>query len=76
VLGLLIYVTYPLSFFLGNVYQDLALEFYIVGGVIGGFAAGFIWTAQGAFFSRTATLYAQAKNIDVQEANSLLSGSQ
>ena len=32
----------------------------IAGGVVGGFAAGFLWSAQGAYFSSTAKLYAAA----------------
>lgn len=60
----------------------------IVGGVIGGFAAGFLWSAQGAYFAATAKLYAAASRVaavdggasidvdetdDVTKATSLLS---
>ena len=39
----------------------------IAGGVVGGFAAGFLWSAQGAYFTCTAKLYAAASK-EAEEA--------
>lgn len=40
----------------------------IIGGGVGGIAAGFLWTAQGAYFARSAKLYAAAKGVTFEEA--------
>lgn len=46
----------------------------IFGSTLGGFAAGWLWTAQGAYFTRTAKLYAKAKDIELVEATGWLGG--
>jgi MFS family permease len=43
-----------------------------VGAGIGGFAAGWLWTAQGAFFARTSQFYAESKKLDPKASSSYL----
>lgn len=44
----------------------------VVGGIIGGFAAGYLWTAQGTYFALSAKHYAAEQHIDLKEANTTL----
>ena len=46
----------------------------IVGGIIGGFGAGFLWTAQGSYFARAAEQYAIQKGSTVEDSTSLFGG--
>ena len=39
---------------------DLVKTVSLVGAAFGGIAAGFLWTAQGAYFARNAEMYAKA----------------
>lgn len=41
----------------------------IIGGGIGGIAAGFLWSAQGSYFAASAKRYAEASGESVEEAN-------
>eukprot|EP00658_Telonema_sp_P-2_P009584 TRINITY_DN13575_c0_g1_i5.p1 TRINITY_DN13575_c0_g1~~TRINITY_DN13575_c0_g1_i5.p1 ORF type:complete len:401 (-),score=102.85 TRINITY_DN13575_c0_g1_i5:460-1662(-) len=41
---------------------------------MGGIAAGFLWTAQGAYFSRNAALYAEAAGISKEQATLTFAG--
>eukprot|EP00964_Phaeocystis_antarctica_P157505 scaffold127695_cov47-Phaeocystis_antarctica.AAC.3 len=45
----------------------LELAVALVGGIVGGFAAGFIWVAQGQYFAHSAKLY--AAEVGVAEPN-------
>ncbi len=55
-------LSYVGAFPLALVVTDPAPQFAIAigGGAIGGVAAGFLWTAQGAYFTTSARLYAEA----------------
>lgn len=44
----------------------------VVGGTIGGFAAGYLWTAQGTYFAVAAKHYAAENRIELKEANTYL----
>lgn len=44
------------------------------GGAMGGLGAGWLWTAQGIFFGRTAKLYARASGLSLLEVNSMFAG--
>jgi MFS family permease len=46
----------------------------IFGSFIGGLGAGWLWTAQGKFFSQHATLYARQNGCSETEARNLLAG--
>eukprot|EP01062_Namystynia_karyoxenos_P078646 TRINITY_DN8137_c0_g1_i1.p1 TRINITY_DN8137_c0_g1~~TRINITY_DN8137_c0_g1_i1.p1 ORF type:complete len:576 (+),score=129.23 TRINITY_DN8137_c0_g1_i1:97-1824(+) len=83
--GLLLYSVYLASFlgaFLcsGADHQDgdgQPLCSWIIfngGSAIGGFAAGFYWTAQGAYYSGAADLWAKAKGVSPEEGNARLAG--
>jgi hypothetical protein len=66
-IGLALYCFYTGSFLVAS--EAPSAEWYaaITGSTVGGFAAGWLWTAQGAFFARTAQLYAQASNQDISK---------
>jgi len=60
ILGMGLYVAYVVAFWIATVlppYKDAAAA---VGAVLGGIGAGFLWTAQGAYFAQAATAHAQA----------------
>lgn len=44
----------------------------LAGGIIGGFAAGFLWAAQGTYFAANAKNYAYHMNVSIGEANGTL----
>ena len=46
----------------------------IFGSFLGGLGAGWLWTAQGKFFSQHATLYARQSGCSETEARNLLAG--
>lgn len=77
-LGLLLYSFYVASFAFAVNYPDtLPGGVYtptLIGSILGGLAAGWIWTAQGAFFARSAMWYARAKGVPIEEATSFLGG--
>jgi len=45
-----------------------------IGAVLGGFAAGWLWTAQGGYFTKVSKAYAEAAGIESDQATSYLSG--
>jgi hypothetical protein len=71
--GTFTYCIYVLALPLTLVAQAAAWQelIAIVGGGVGGIAAGFLWPAQGAYFAASARLYAEASGISVEQANSL-----
>ena len=69
--GLLIYCAYTVSFLVALLDESIKWPVAISGSVVGGIAAGWIWTAQGVFFVNSARLYATAKGIEIEKANSL-----
>mmetsp|Transcript_19057 Transcript_19057/g.48798 ORF Transcript_19057/g.48798 Transcript_19057/m.48798 type:complete len:499 (-) Transcript_19057:309-1805(-) len=60
--GTAVYCVYVGAFPLVLIISDPDLQYLIAigGGLIGGVAAGFLWTAQGAYFATSAKLYAEA----------------
>lgn len=72
--GLGLYCFYVGSFLVSVIAPDLKWVAAVVGSTVGGFGAGWLWTAQGGFFSRSAKLYANAKGVDEAQATSLFSG--
>uniref|UniRef100_A0A7S4BFM2 Uncharacterized protein n=1 Tax=Chrysotila carterae TaxID=13221 RepID=A0A7S4BFM2_CHRCT len=75
-LGASLYCVYVLSFSAALITPvDMAAVRFavaLVGGVVGGFAAGFLWAAQGTYFADNAKLYAIERGIDPAEANTKL----
>ena len=74
VLALGLYCFYTASFLVAALAENVKWPAAIIGSLVGGFAAGWLWTAQGAFFARTAELYAQARHMELSAANALLAG--
>jgi hypothetical protein len=52
--GVALYCFYVASFLAADEVPEYAWEFSITGSVIGGFGAGYLWSAQGVFFARSA----------------------
>ena len=76
--GLIIYCVYVACFLVAAVIPDShdawKWPVALLGAAIGGVGGGFLWTAQGAYFGKTAEAYAIAKNIPTSEATSSLGG--
>jgi len=78
-LGMTIYCTYIGCFYLATMATtppSLVIPICIVGAAIGGIGGGFVWTAQGAYFTRASEEYA-ASSLDkksISDANSMLGG--
>lgn len=70
--GCLLYCVYIFSFPLALIAHDDAsqLAIALVGGAVGGVAAGFLWAAQGSYFATSAKLYAEATNTPPEKATS------
>ena len=71
IVGSAVYCVYILSFPLALLASSEAAQsaIAILGGGIGGIAAGFLWSAQGAYFAASARLYAEASSTTVEDAN-------
>ena len=72
--GLVMYcynvAAYPLA-----TYFSKAQNYLLIGGsVIGGFAAGFLWAAQGTYFTMAAGEYARQKGMEKKKANGIFAG--
>jgi len=48
--------------------EDTKLLIAIVGGTVGGVAAGFLWAAQGSYFAASAKLYAASSGVSNEQA--------
>jgi len=65
-----IYVfAFPVSLVIPPDHPTLELLVALAGGLVGGFAAGFIWVAQGKYFSSAAKQYAAEQGIEESQAN-------
>lgn len=72
IVGTFVYCVYVFSLPLALLSASSETGLYalaVAGGGIGGVAAGFLWAAQGAYFSESAKLYAAAAGTPVSEAN-------
>jgi len=73
--GLVIYCVYVACFLVASLVPDTAKwPVAITGALIGGVGGGFLWTAQGAYFGKTAEAYAIAASIPKEEATAYLGG--
>ena len=59
VAGLGMYMLYVGSFILADTVPSIKRPAAIIGGCLGGIAAGFLWTAQFAYFGENVNLYAE-----------------
>lgn len=66
-----LYCFYVGSFLMASMVPPSTWYAAIIGATIGGFAAGWLWTAQGAYFSRSAEIYAKSMGIEKEKAVTL-----
>ena len=59
IFGMTLYCVYVLAFYFAvNVHSSQWIRFFVtLGALLGGWGAGFLWTAQGAYFTRAAQLH-------------------
>jgi MFS family permease len=69
-----LYMIYILAYPFASLYNDINIYLVLVGGLAGGFASGFIWSAQGVYFAKTADYYSELADIPREEASNFLSG--
>jgi len=62
-------VAFPICLLIPASRQAASIVVAMLGGLMGGFAAGFAWVAQGQYFTSAAKRYAAEKLIDESEAN-------
>jgi len=76
ILGLWTYCVYVVGYLVAAILGSGQGQWVavIVGGLAGGFAAGFLWPAQGSYFATTSKLYANAVGVSVKDANARFSG--
>lgn len=64
ILGLGMYICYVASFIIADSVPSIKRPAAIIGGSLGGIAAGFLWTAQFAYFGENANLYAEVRSTE------------
>eukprot|EP00325_Prymnesiales_sp_UTEX-LB-985_P007350 CAMPEP_0174703596 /NCGR_PEP_ID=MMETSP1094-20130205/7485_1 /TAXON_ID=156173 /ORGANISM="Chrysochromulina brevifilum, Strain UTEX LB 985" /LENGTH=485 /DNA_ID=CAMNT_0015901541 /DNA_START=74 /DNA_END=1531 /DNA_ORIENTATION=- len=62
-------ISFPLALIIPKSQPGAEIAVALFGGIVGGFAAGFLWSAQGTYFGLSAKAYAAEKGIEVTEAN-------
>jgi len=73
VTGVFLYCFYVVSFAVAAIFPSIAWPAAIIGAVIGGVAAGNLWTAQGAYFGETVRVYAALTGKPEKEVSNMLS---
>lgn len=74
-LGMALYASYVTLFWIAVKFETRVTLFAVMGALFGGMGGGFVWTAQGSYFSRAAEEYALCcGNQPVQEVTSYLAG--
>jgi len=73
VLAMALFASYVGAFLLAMI-EAVELPAVTIGGVLGGIAAGLLWTTQGAYLSHSSSLHATRLNCSKPEATSRLSG--
>ena len=68
------YCVYVAGFLVAVVLPAVRWPAFLIAASIGGMAGGFLWTAQGRYFSRNALLYSTATDTPLQEVNSNFAG--
>jgi len=64
-------ISFPIALVIPKSMSALETIVALIGGIVGGFAAGFLWSAQGTYFAMNAKNYAYQHNVTLSEANSL-----
>jgi MFS family permease len=74
-LGMALYASYVTLFWIAVKFETHVTLFAVMGAVFGGMGGGFVWTAQGSYFSRAAEEYALCCGSQpVQDVTSYLAG--
>lgn len=73
VTGVFMYCFYVISFAVAAIFPSIEWPAAIVGAVLGGIAAGNLWTAQGAYFGETVKIYSQLTGKNDKDVSSMLS---
>merc|ERR1719323_989805 len=73
VTGVFVYCFYVVSFAVAAIAPSIQWPVAIIGAVLGGIAAGNLWTAQGAYFGETVKIYSQITGKDEKDVTSMLS---
>ena len=75
-LGLGVYCYYVGAYMVGELSSSDGLKTFcaVTGGILGGCAAGILWTAQGVFLTRVTRAYAAAEGLNAAEASGRMSG--
>ena len=68
------YCIYVGGFLFAIMVPKLAWPVFITACAIGGIAGGFLWTAQGRYFSRSARVYSDLTGISVENVNATYAG--
>lgn len=72
--GMLLYCIYVGCFSVATAFPDIERAAALTGAAFGGVGAGFLWVAQGSYFSEAAKRHAAAMGQDVSESTSYLAG--
>lgn len=76
IVGMFIYCTYTACFVIFSLCSipSIATAAALIGALLGGIGGGFLWTAQGSYFTRVSEEYADAKGITMDKASSKFGG--
>lgn len=74
IFGMIFYCLYIAFFASSLLFSDLQSLLFTAGSACGGLAAGVLWTAQGTYFSSSASKLSQATREDLATATATLSG--
>lgn len=62
--GLVTLLIYIFTFLLSIFFSGLGMNLFLIGAALGGIGAGILWTAQGSYYSLSATQYANVSGQD------------
>jgi MFS family permease len=74
VTGMTLYCAYVAAFWMAVTWTEIEGPAALTGAAIGGVGAGFLWTAQGAYFSRAAEEHANQLGQPVTDSTAYLAG--
>jgi len=72
--GLTLYCLYVACYAVGGGFPEVRTPVILTGAAIGGFSAGFLWTAQGPYFKAFSEQYALATNSPQEKVTGLFAG--
>lgn len=72
--GLTLYCIYVAAYAIGGGFPSVQTPVIVGAAVVGGFSAGFLWTAQGPYFKAFADQYAKATNSPREKSTGMFAG--